>query len=60
MNKTKEDIAMKKAIENVTLPRKAYMKPTMKVIPLYHKRLILCGSDPSKLQGKSDEYYELQ
>ena len=51
---------MKKAIENVTLPRKEYAKPTMKVIPLHHKRLILCGSDPSKLQGKSDEYYELQ
>lgn len=51
---------MKKAIENVTLPRKEYMKPIMKVIPLLHKRLILCGSEPAKLQGKSDEYYELQ
>ena len=51
---------MKKSIENVTLPRKEYAKPTMKVIPLHHKRLILCGSEPVTLQGKKDEYYELQ
>ena len=51
---------MKKTIENVTFPRKDYKKPTMKIVPLHHKRLILCGSEPAKLQGKSDEYYELQ
>lgn len=63
----KEDIAMKKVMNDIALRRKEYMKPTMHVVPLRHRSLILCGSpDATVLRGKAktstedEKWYELQ
>ena len=63
----KEDIAMKKVMNDIALRRKEYMKPTMHVVPLRHRSLILNSSpDATVLQGKAktstedEKWYELQ
>lgn len=39
--------------------RKAYQKPTMKVVPLHHQPQLLAGS-PTPLEGSPDSWKNLQ
>ncbi len=44
------------------MTKKDYQKPTVKVVQLRHKALILIGSpdpEPKTLRGTSDDYKEL-
>lgn len=58
---------MNKVINDIAMHRKDYTKPTMRVVPLKQRSLIICGSpDAPTLTGSKgkteaeDIWYELQ